>query len=391
VTTVVFTDIRSPFEPFGAEPAEYLFGHTAVVPDVDLVYLYGRFNIHPLLTKKINNVRQGWNYSIMTSDTTQLRSSACLGSKILHTSADQSLTCQFRHQHDTTMPAVFAEVHTFWQKFTSTSIVCMLPDAVKRNPQDFIPSVTVAHRTVTGREPLRVVAPARSNKHLVCACLTLLHRWKFLLEFLAYHTKIHGLGHTIVLSQDEDTGKAADWLRTLYSIEVVYWPYPQSQASMQAYCTVLARQSCSWVAQWDIDEFVALADMRSLPLLLLSASEFVAALEFPRYSIQMHALGEPPLRTKPGGVLRRYTCRIPKMHNVKALLRISNLHPSFANGVHHFCHLPTTVSEFRSKDQLLHYRFQSWELYRERYVHNVNFDTAGKSLADYPLDKPERE
>jgi hypothetical protein len=103
--------------------------------------------------------------------------------------------------------------------------------------------------------PLQVIKP-RKVQHKLCQCLVMWKRSEFMLEYMKYHTDVHGFSHTIILAQDSETMASLKWLQALYNIELILWPEMYTQVSMTAYCTLLAQQQCEWVAQWEIDEFL---------------------------------------------------------------------------------------------------------------------------------------
>eukprot|EP00042_Codosiga_hollandica_P043978 m.426087 g.426087 ORF g.426087 m.426087 type:complete len:81 (+) comp56684_c0_seq12:9-251(+) len=70
-----------------------------------------------------------------------------------------------------------------------------------------------------GSAPLQILPAPMTVKRKLCSCLMVWKRWEFLLEYLVYHTRVHGLGHTILISQDQETLNALKWLQAYFSVE----------------------------------------------------------------------------------------------------------------------------------------------------------------------------
>jgi hypothetical protein len=369
-------------------PREFFFDFSTADLDSGLVHLYGFMDLHPLSGDSTTKV---WNYSVLVQDVSMLSSDSCLGSAVISlAAANASMTCRFRHKNKNKSTVLVSSVHTFWQKWQSTAVVCMMPPAVKAKPTDYIPSLSSGGRVVTALYPIRALPPRKAHLHRFCMCLTMWRHTRYLLEFLKYHTDVHGLGHTIIISQDRESFEAARWLGLFYSLQVEYWSHIASQVTMDAYCTLLAKHQCEWVGQWDVDEFLLLENSARLPNVLDHLNPSVGVLAIPRHTTQMPA-GQVIIRTLPGGVVRNYMCRMTNIHNFKTLNRIDRLHPSFVNGIHDFCPKKGSTSERHLEHQFLHFRHQSWELFRTRYVRNVNLVFDFKSLSEFAIDKPNFE
>lgn len=381
-TTVIFAYNTGDFESIAA-PKEYLFDYSIADLDTNLVHLHGLVDLHP---KSGDRSTKEWNYNIMTHDTTSLDSAYCMGTPVIKIPPVSEMSCHFRHKQNSSF-IIVGGAHTFWQRWEATAITCFLPSIVKVNPSNFIPSVVIDGRNIRAKRPLDTLQPYHHPKHLFCMCLTIWNHWEYLLEFIKYHTDVHGLGHTIILAQDQETVDAVRWLSVFYSIEVVYWPHLATQPSMMAYASVLGKNKCEWMGQWDVDEFLLLGKDQNLTSLLHS-NPSVGSYEFFRKTIQMNH-GTVVLRTLPGGVVRNYMCLTGRYDNMKSVIRLSAMHSSFINVIHQFCPRLGFVVERRTDDFFMHYRTQSWEIYRSRYVRNVSNIKFRGTFESFPIKTPD--
>ena len=398
-TTVLFAHPHGEFLSV-ATPEEYLFNFSVANRETGFVHLFGQVN----LLGDAYKGQAAYNYTVFTSNMSWVMDAERdRGAAKELDPHKPRVSCVFRHQNQTSeQPLVFGTVHTFAQRWTSTMVLCLLPEAISTTVDQYIPGIRIDGRIVFGLHTVRLLPPTRAPRHKFCLCISIWQHWEYLFEHLLYHTTIHGLGHTIVIAQDHVTGKAARWLGTFFSLEVVYWPHVASQPSMNAYCAALAKPQCEWVGSWDVDEFLHIPT--PIPQLLSTErASKVGGFVLHEARVQMPA-GQVVLRTLPGGVIRNYLCRLSQPEKKKTLVSLDRSHPLFVNSVHSFTQIKGHGHARLPfpKYSLLHYRYQSWELFRIRHLRNIAFHpesipkgggaaSFGGSLADYPIDKPDAE
>eukprot|EP00042_Codosiga_hollandica_P024103 m.99124 g.99124 ORF g.99124 m.99124 type:complete len:906 (-) comp51437_c0_seq5:2417-5134(-) len=279
-----------------------------------------------------------------------------------------TVMCEFVHKSDASAPILKSSVVLAWNSLASGSIVCELPRNM--NPADFIPRVTFNNVVYQSPSALRTLplAKRQEEKHTFCSCLVLWQHWDYLLEYLRFYTDVHELGHTIVMSQDTETIEAVNWLKNLYSIEVVYWPARGSQTALLAHCSLIAKPNCQWVSQWDIDEF---AYPDAIAPRLKQTRESIAVLGMTRNQFQMPQ-NEVIFGNLPGGVIRNYLCET-RDGQAKSIVRLMDGDDfSYFNNVHGWCVQGRSSQSFITTN-LAHYKFGSWSSYRLRLWRNVVF------------------
>jgi hypothetical protein len=197
------------------------------------------------------------------------------------------------------------------------------------------------------------------------------YRTEFLLEWLLYHTTIHGLQKTYIYDNDSTVDNlkgAAQWLAHLFNVEYVPWPVHKSQIAYHGHCALRAATECDWVSFTDVDEFLHVGPpgvtSASIVPLLEATPSTVGGIE-----IQMiHMRGNRTIKAPVGAVVRNYDCRF-RITNVKSIVRPHALHASLATAVHHYTYAdgytakryyidkatPTTPS-------LYHFQTQAWEV-----------------------------
>eukprot|EP00042_Codosiga_hollandica_P040955 m.359445 g.359445 ORF g.359445 m.359445 type:complete len:782 (+) comp55995_c0_seq3:35-2380(+) len=283
--------------------------------------------------------------------------------------------CEFSDRKPNSPPLI-SNVRFLTNRITSVTIVCDLPKALRTVAnnsllESYTASLVIGEYVVPSNDSLQVLPPGLAVRHSLCVCLALWQRWSFLLEYLTYHTRLHGLAHTIIIAQDQETLLALPWLRTMFSIEAHYWPYLATQPGMVSYCSLLAKQQCEWVIQGDIDEFIFTEQGVSLLTILQSQPTNVFAISAERYAIQMFA-HEKFLRNPVGGVIRNYLCRKGHQSSGKQIVRSDGLHETFANKVHVFAPANSSLQARKTVVTILHYAVQAWELYLLKYLRSAD-------------------
>ena len=82
--------------------------------------------------------------------------------------------------------------------------------------------------------PVAVAHASSQPRWALCACVLMWYRSEFLLEWLLYHTAVHGLEKTFVYDNDnnpnvDDLRGAVSWLSAYFNIEYVPWHVHKTQ------------------------------------------------------------------------------------------------------------------------------------------------------------------
>eukprot|EP00042_Codosiga_hollandica_P011779 m.26680 g.26680 ORF g.26680 m.26680 type:complete len:802 (+) comp38821_c0_seq1:219-2624(+) len=287
----------------------------------------------------------------------------------------------------------------YFNRFSSVLVVCELPSdflapQMADSITNYTPKIVLNGLVIPGQAALRVLPSPLPVRHRICACLAIWRRWSYLLEYLTYHTRVHDLGHTILIVQDEDTLAALPWLRSFFSIDAVFWPYIGSQPAMAAHCSLLSKLRCEWTMQSDVDEILFIANGSSLSEVTQALTPDKYSIVVPRHLIQMFS-DEEVIAIPPGGVMRNYLCKLDSHQaDAKQIIRIDNVHESFANYVHWFMPGDVNMTTARIPDVFfLHFAVQAWELYRLKYLRSADVGEGFNGLIreGISLSKPEPE
>lgn len=210
-------------------------------------------------------------------------------------------------------------------------------------------------------------------KYNYCACLLMWYRAEFLLEWLLYHSVVHGLQKVFIYDNDsgvDELEQAVRFLGTHFNVERVPWLVHKIQPAYHGHCAVKAGRECEWVSFTDIDEFVHVAPREGghLGNYLRKLGPKVGALEMRMVTT---SAGNPHLLRKPaGGVLRNYRCT-GNSTNWKSIVRPRGLHRSLTNAVHYYAMDAPAFYNIRLTDRaavkLYHFKNQAWEIFMRKY------------------------
>lgn len=236
-------------------------------------------------------------------------------------------------------------------------------------------------------QPVPKPVPAAERK-TYCACLLLWYRAEFLLEWLWYHTSVHGLQKVFIYDNDseiDDLQGMVRWLRNIFDIELVPWHTHKTQLAYHGHCAVSAAPQCEWVSFTDVDEFVRLGptvpnehravlpEGDRLRHFLGRVPKNMGGIEMPM--ITMSAGNTSLIRKPPGGVVRNYECH-GRGTNVKSVVRPNALHHSLVNMVHQYTYKAGyKVERYLLSDlgpKLLHYKNQAWEVHMRKYMRRAS-------------------
>ncbi|XP_026657970.2 LOW QUALITY PROTEIN: glycosyltransferase family 92 protein RCOM_0530710-like [Phoenix dactylifera] len=224
----------------------------------------------------------------------------------------------------------------------------------------------VARRTTEGRA-------------LICACTMVRNVAKFLAEWIVYHSAI-GVERFFLYDNGSDDGLHSVVGRLAsdgFNISTRFWPWPKTQEAGFSHCATVNRDTCTWMAFIDVDEFIfspAWAGSE-LPNRTMLGSLVAVRRNVGQVSMRCFDFGPSGLRAHPrDGVTQGYTCRRRKLERHKSLVRLDAVDDSLVNSVHHF-ELKTGFGTRRtgvSAARVYHYKYQAWEEFKVKFRRRVS-------------------
>ncbi|KAK9061685.1 hypothetical protein SSX86_018868 [Deinandra increscens subsp. villosa] len=211
------------------------------------------------------------------------------------------------------------------------------------------------------------------NRHMVCVCTMLRNQARFLPEWVIYHARI-GVEHWYIYDNNsEDNIEEIVELLTNQGFKITrhVWPWVKTQEAGFAHCALRSRDNCKWVAFIDVDEFLHVPSGADLGSVIKNETSRPMVAEL---RISCHNFGPSGLKkVPPEGVTVGYTCRLGLPERHKSIVRPDKLNPTLINVVHHF-HLKDGfkhVNVFRNVMVINHYKFQVWEVFKEKFYRRV--------------------
>lgn len=242
-------------------------------------------------------------------------------------------------------------------------------------------SVKVSIRVV-GRGVLRSIArpewrigpkPLDRKLHQMCVCTMLRNQARFLKEWIVYNSRV-GVQQWFIYDNNSDDD-IVDIVKLLvddnYNISRHIWPWIKTQEAGFAHCALRARDSCEWVGFIDVDEFLHFPTGLSLHSVLNTYSRPSEVAELRTSCLSFGPSGLKRLPVK--GVMAGYTCRLAVPERHKSIVRPEALNSTLINMVHHF-HLRDGykyVNMNRSVMVINHYKYQVWEVFKEKFYRRV--------------------
>lgn len=313
-------------------------------------------------------------------------------------------TCRFRWG---TMDRRESEVHTSKAITAAQEVVrCALPEDVRTNIRkvDRV-VVTISMRTrIHGRGHLQqMIVPSVAEirgrgssggkrdgdgKYELCACTMVWNQASAIREWIMYHAWL-GVERWFVYdnNSDDDLKVVIEELdEKYYNVTRHVWPWIKSQEAGFSHCALRARDECSWVAFFDVDEFFYFPpprhrgdnamvnpgqnSLRELVANLTSSAANIAEMRTTCYSFGPSGLTSVPVQ----GVTSGYTCRLQSPERHKSIVRPDALDDTLLNAVHHF----RLRKEFRYLNMPLgtvlinHYKYQVWESFKTKFYRRVS-------------------
>ncbi|KAL0395746.1 UNVERIFIED_CONTAM: Glycosyltransferase family 92 protein RCOM [Sesamum calycinum] len=253
------------------------------------------------------------------------------------------------------------------QRFTSSSFNDSIKVSVRVTGQRTLNSIARVKRQY-GSEQL-----PREKQHELCVCTMLRNQARFLREWVMYHAHV-GVQRWFIYdnnSDDDIEGVVESLVDRSYKVTRHVWPWIKTQEAGFAHCALRAQDSCEWVGFIDVDEFFHLPSGLSLKDVVANAARpsEVAELRVPCHSFGPSGLKKVPMK----GVMAGYTCRLAAPERHKSIVKPEALNTSLINVVHHF-HLKSGfrhINMNRSKVVINHYKYQVWEVFKEKFYRRV--------------------
>ncbi|XVF13967.1 hypothetical protein REPUB_Repub09cG0015500 [Reevesia pubescens] len=221
------------------------------------------------------------------------------------------------------------------------------------------------------------------KQHEMCICTMARNQARFLKEWVMYHAQI-GVQRWFIYdnNSDDDTDNVIESLSDAnYNISRHIWPWVKTQEAGFAHCALRARDACDWVGFIDVDEFFHLPSglmlqdvVRNLSSITTSSDTEFGNIPIGEMRVSCHSFGPSGLKHVPQqGVTVGYTCRMAAPERHKSIIKPETLNSTLINVVHHF-HLRDGfrfVDVDRTMMVVNHYKFQVWEVFKEKFYRRV--------------------
>lgn len=237
--------------------------------------------------------------------------------------------------------------------------------------------------TLAYYSPERKLA-GEDGKSLLCACTMVYNAAKFLKEWVAYHSGI-GIQKFILYDNDSDD-RLEETVRELqvegYDIKTYFWLWPKTQEAGFSHSAVFFKDSCTWMAYIDVDEFIYSPSWFSYPTpsksmlhSLISNRRTSSELILGQISIGCYEFGPSNQTVHPVmGVTQGYDCRRKYENRHKSIVLMEAIDDSLLTAIHHFRLKPrykTKKVETR-KIVVNHYKYQAWPEFKAKFRRRVS-------------------
>ncbi|PRQ41256.1 putative Glycosyltransferase family 92 [Rosa chinensis] len=278
---------------------------------------------------------------------------------------------------------------------------CLLPESISNDPDKASGiRVTIGFNTGRPRAPVHVTLPSvatihnskpnldeatKKKKHELCVCTMLWNQAPALSEWIMYHAWL-GVERWFIYDNNSDDGiedVVLDLDSQGYNVSRQSWPWIKTQEAGFSHCALKAREECTWVGFFDVDEFFYFPrEFRrrrrdGVPgenWLGKLVSNFSNSPTIAELRTDCHSFGPSGLRSHPSrGVTTGYTCRLQSPERHKSIVRTDLLDVTLLNVVHHFrlregfrhLNVPEGIAVIN------HYKYQVWETFRAKFYRRV--------------------
>lgn len=230
--------------------------------------------------------------------------------------------------------------------------------------------------------------PDKSGISLLCACTMVYNVAKVLKEWVYYHSKI-GIEKFILYdngSNDNLENSVEELIKEGYDVKINFWLWQKTQEAGFSHAAVYARDSCSWMAYVDVDEFIFSPSWLEIPkpsksmlhsLLQRnnSGSEEDSNRQLGQISMGCHEFGPSNQTVHPAtGVTQGYNCRRYLENRHKSIVFLEGIDDSLINVIHHFNLKPEYRGiKMKVHDMVVnHYKFQAWPEFKAKFRRRVS-------------------
>ncbi|XP_027150010.1 glycosyltransferase family 92 protein At1g27200 [Coffea eugenioides] len=267
-----------------------------------------------------------------------------------------------------------------------------------QRPSELNASIKVTLETVLDKRvlpsvayynPPRKLAAKSSGRALLCACTMVYNVAKFLKEWVVYHSKIGVQRFLLYDNGSDDNLKdvVEELVRQGYDVNTYFWYWPKAQEAGFSHSAVYAKDSCTWTAYIDVDEFIyspswfnssspSSSMLHSLlTSILTSNAEELASLSLGQVHIGCHEFGPSNRTEHPAeGVMQGYNCRKQLENRHKSIVLLDAVDNSLLNVIHHFSLKPGYWPRKLSIREALvnHYKFQAWPEFKTKFRRRVS-------------------
>ncbi|KAK9666579.1 hypothetical protein RND81_14G195300 [Saponaria officinalis] len=246
-----------------------------------------------------------------------------------------------------------------------------------------VPSIAKLHK----KNDNDFIKGNNNYKYELCACTMVWNQAAFIKEWIAYHAWL-GIQRWFVYDNNSDDGLReviSDLNSENYNVSRHSWPWLKSQEAGFAHSLLKARDQCSWIAFFDVDEFYYFtspklghkvkeehAGQNRLRDVVhnLSSSPFKGQMKTNCYNFGPSKLRESPKEGVPLG----YTCRLRNFDRHKSIVRPDSVDESLLNRVHHFELKPGFSGKTLSLKTAVinHYKYPVWDVFKAKFERRVS-------------------
>ncbi|KAL3505498.1 hypothetical protein ACH5RR_035339 [Cinchona calisaya] len=291
---------------------------------------------------------------------------------------------------------------TAFHSTSSGGVKVSLVETVQQDTQPPVP--TVAYYT----PPRKLVG--NNGKALLCACTMVYNVAKFLKEWVIYHSKI-GVEKFILYDNGSDDNLENVVKKLVveegYDINTYFWYWLKTQEAGFSHSAVYAKDSCTWTAYIDVDDFIYSPSWFNSPMpsksmlhsmllsqvdhhedrkstkklskitknkknihLLYEQQQQPLLLELGQVNIECREFGPSNQTEHPAeGVMQGYNCRKRYENRHKSIVLLEAIDNSLLNAIHHFNLKPGyRVRKVSIRETVVnHYKFQAWPEFKAKF------------------------
>lgn len=230
------------------------------------------------------------------------------------------------------------------------------------------------------------VAPPDQPKSLLCACTMVYNAAKFLKEWVVYHAGI-GIEKFMLYDNGSDDGLervVGELVQQGYNVTTWFWMWPKTQEAGFSHCAVKAKDSCTWIAYIDVDEFVYSPSWINFSNPSNEMLKSLLPKKKPLHGtgggvgqlmINCYEFGPSNQTSHPvSGVMQGYNCRRKEENRHKSIVLLDAIDESLLNVIHHFkLKHGYKVNRLDSRTAVVnHYKYQAWPEFKTKFRRRVS-------------------